>query len=59
MPRYVVGYSEHRIMNITVEAESKDEAEKMVSEGNVDFDDATEQDAEVTSVNSVEEIKDG
>ena len=44
-------------MEIDIEANTPEEAEKMVSDGNVDFDGAYERDAEIASVNSVEEIE--
>ena len=57
MPRYKVSYSEHRYMEIDIEADTPEEAEKMVSDGNVDFDEAYEKDCEIASVNDVEEIE--
>ena len=57
MPKYKVSYSEHRYMEIDIEANTPEEAGKMVSDGNVDFDGAYERDTEIASVNSVEEIE--
>jgi hypothetical protein len=54
MKRWNVCYSEHRIMEIIVEADSDEEAERMVMDGEVDYSESKEQDAEVTGVNSVE-----
>ena len=53
MNRYWVTYSEHRIMEVVVEAENEDEAKALVMEGGADYVSANELDAEVTSVNSV------
>jgi hypothetical protein len=53
MKRWHVSYSERRIMEIIVEANDGEGAEQMVLDGDVDYDDAIEQDAEVIGVNSV------
>ena len=58
MSLWNVSYSEHRIMNIIVEAENEEEAERMVMDGEVDYGEASEQDAEIVSVNSVESDSD-
>lgn len=54
MKKWFVCYSENRIMEIEVEADTDEEAERMVMDGEVDYSESTEQDAEVTCVNSVE-----
>jgi hypothetical protein len=55
--KYQVGYSESQIRNITVEADSPEEAERMVMDGDVDYSESVEVDATVVSVNSVEEMR--
>jgi hypothetical protein len=58
MPKFIVSYSEHSLREIAVTAETAEEAERMVLEGDLDVDcGASElQDAEVVSVNNVREI---
>lgn len=53
MKRWMVSYSENRLMELIVEAESEEEAERMVLNGDADYDKAYEQDAEIVSVNDV------
>ena len=57
MPKYKVSYSEHRHMEIDIDADSPEEAEEMILNGDADFDQAYERDAEIASVNEVEEIE--
>lgn len=54
MKKWFVGYSEHRIMEIEIEAKDEDEARQLIEDGDADFDTAREVDAEITSVNDVE-----
>ena len=55
--KFTVSYSESQIREIDIEAESAEEAERMVLEGDADYGESREIDATVMSVNSVEEIK--
>ena len=57
MPKFTVRYSEHAIREIVVEADSAEEAERKVIDGDVDFDKSSEVDATVTGVNSVTEVE--
>lgn len=54
MKRWFVTYSEHRLMEVEVEAENEDEAQNIVLEGGADYESAREIDAEVTDVSNVE-----
>jgi hypothetical protein len=56
MARYAVRYSEHSVKVVTVIAESIEEAEKIVFEGDANFDDSVLLDTEIVSVNSVREL---
>jgi hypothetical protein len=56
MPKYIVCYSEHSIREIAVTAKSAEEAERMVMDGDVEYDDSELLDAEVSSVDDVMEI---
>jgi hypothetical protein len=56
MVRYRVDYSEHRMMSIEIEADTPEEAERIVMDGEADYNTSHEDDAEVVSVNYVEEI---
>lgn len=55
--RYIVKYSEVQQRCITVEAASAEEAERMVMDGDVDYDESVEEDAIITSVNSAELVE--
>jgi hypothetical protein len=55
--KYKVSYSEHVLRDIDVEADCAEEAERMVLDGEVDYDQSVEVDAEVTCVNSSELIE--
>jgi hypothetical protein len=52
--RYCVSYSERSIREIIVEANSEEEAERMVMDGDVDYDESSELDAEIININSSE-----
>ena len=52
MKKFLVSYSENVIRNIIVEAHDAEEAEAMVMDGDVDYDDSVEVDATVVSINS-------
>ena len=56
MKRWFVTYSESRLMEIEVEADNEEEAERIVMDGEADYATATEIDnsAEIMSVNHVE-----
>lgn len=58
MKRWTVCYSENRLMEIIVEADNQEDAERMVIDGDVDYDEATELDADVTHVNNSEFLDD-
>lgn len=58
MSRWTVCYSENRIMEIIVEADTQEDAERMVMDGDVDYDTATELDADITNVNDSEFLDD-
>lgn len=55
--KYLISYTEVQIRNIEVNADSAEEAENMVMDGDVDFDTSSETDATVTSINSSSEIR--
>jgi hypothetical protein len=57
MPHFLVNYSEHGIREIVIEADSAEEAEEIVMDGDADYDAAEELDTEVVSVNEVREIE--
>jgi hypothetical protein len=57
MPMFKVCYTESVVKEIDIEAESAEEAERMVDDGSVDYDTAVESDAEIVCINSVEEIE--
>lgn len=58
MPRWSVSYSEKTIREIVVTADTEEEAENMVLDGDVDYDASCEIDAEILGVNSVEFLDD-
>jgi hypothetical protein len=53
MPKYKVSYTESVIREIDIEAETAEEAERMVIACDADYDQSCEVDATVVSVNSV------
>ena len=57
MPKYKVTYSESSIREIDIEAESPEEAKRMVNDGEANYDESHEVDCEVTGVCSVEELE--
>lgn len=54
---YQVSYSEHQIRTIIVKADTAEEAERMVMDGDVDYSESTEVDATVVSINSSELVE--
>jgi hypothetical protein len=58
MKRWTVCYTEKRIMEIIVEADTQEEAEEIVSDGGADYDSAIELDAQVLDVNNSEFLDD-
>ena len=58
MKKFLVSYSENVIRNIVVKAHDAEEAEEMVMDGDVDYDDSVEVDATVVSINSSEPTDD-
>jgi len=58
MKRWTVNYSENRLMEVIVDADTQDEAEDFVLDGSADYDSAVELDAHVLHVNSSEFLDD-
>lgn len=58
MTRWTVCYTEKRIMEIIVEADTQEEAEDMVMDGGVDYDSAIELDACLVDINNSEFLDD-
>lgn len=58
MKRWTVCYSEKRLMEIIVEADTQEEAENMVMDGDADYDSAVELDAHILDVNNSEFLDD-
>ncbi len=56
MKKFLVNYSENHIYEIVIEAESKEEAERIVSDGDADYDTAKEIDSTLVDINNTEEI---
>ena len=54
--KYLVNYSENHIYEIIVEADSKEEAEEIVNNGDADFDTAREIDSTLVDINRAEEV---
>jgi len=54
MKRWTVCYSEKRLMEVIVEADTQEEAEDIVMDGGADYDSAVELDAHVLDVNHSE-----
>jgi hypothetical protein len=54
MKRWTVCYTEKRIMEVIVEADTQEEAEGIVIDGGADYDSSVELDAEVLDINSSE-----
>lgn len=59
MPTFAVNFSVDRIYEIVVEAESAEEARRMVEDDEVDYDRAEPDGESFLGVNNVTEIKDG
>jgi hypothetical protein len=57
MPMFKVCYTESVVKEIDIEAESAEEAERIVDDGGADYDAAVESDAEIVCIDSVEEIE--
>ena len=57
MPHFLVNYSEHGIREIVIEADSSEEVEEIVRDGDANYDAAKELDTEIVSVNHVTEIE--
>ena len=55
--KYLVSYTEIQIRELRVEADSPEEAEAKVLDGDVDYDESSQVDATVSGVNSVEEVE--
>jgi hypothetical protein len=58
MKRWTVCYTEKRIMEVIVEADSQEEAEDIVGDGGADYDSAVELDAHILDVNNSEFLDD-
>ena len=58
MTRWTVCYTEKRIMEIIVEADTQEEAEDMVMDGGADYDSAIELDACLVDINNSEFLDD-
>lgn len=58
MKRWTVCYSEKRIMEIIVEADTQEEAEDIVLSGGADYDSAIELDACLVDINNSEFLDD-
>lgn len=58
MKRWTVCYSEKRLMEIIIEADTQEEAEDIVMDGGADYDSAVELDAEVLDINNSEFLDD-
>jgi|FreactcultureFD7_1027221.scaffolds.fasta_scaffold37787_2 hypothetical protein len=56
MAKYIVNYSEYHILEIVVEAVGEDEARRIVSDGEADYDKEREIDCSLVNVNSVQEV---
>jgi len=54
--KFKVSYTESTIRELEIEADSPEEAERKVIDGDADYDESCEVDATVVGVNSVEEI---
>lgn len=57
MPKYKVTYSEHQIREIDIEADTPEEAERIVMDGDADYDTSHEVDADVADVCDVELVE--
>jgi hypothetical protein len=58
MKRWTVCYSEKRLMEVIVEADTQEEAEDIVIDGGADYDSAVELDAHILDVNNSEFLDD-
>jgi hypothetical protein len=58
MKRWTVCYSEKRLMEVIVEADTQEEAEAIVNDGEADYDSALELDAHILHVNNSEFLDD-
>lgn len=58
MKRWTVCYSEKRLMEVIVEADTQEEAEDIVIDGGADYDSALELDAHILDVNNSEFLDD-
>ena len=56
MAKYIVNYSEYHILEIVVEAVGEDEARRIVSDGEADYDKEREIDCSLVNVNSGQEV---
>ena len=56
MKKFLVNYSENHIYEIVIEAETKEEAEEIVNNGDADFDKAREIDCTLVDINHTEEV---
>jgi hypothetical protein len=59
MKKYRVSYNEASMRTLIVNAESKEEAERMVLDGDedIDYDDSTEDDSTIVCINSCDEVE--
>lgn len=58
MKRWTVWYSERRLMEVIVEADTQEEAEDIVMDGGADYDSAVELDAHILDINNSEFLDD-
>jgi len=58
MKRWTVSYSERRLMEVIVEANTQEEAEDIVSDGGADYDSAIELDVCLVDINNSEFLDD-
>jgi hypothetical protein len=58
MKRWTVCYTEKRIMEVIVKADTQEEAEDIVMDGGADYDSAVELDAHLVDINNSEFLDD-
>ena len=56
MKKFLVNYSENHIYEIVIEAETKEEAEEIVNNGDADYSMAREIDSTLVDINHTEEV---